>query len=119
MCAAVAPADALADIHIRAPTRGNRRLDQLFEAVNGDLQVKAWWHMAGINAQRLGLTDHSWVHIQIVTNIALRGFGGEMFAGGSTPTTAVLAPNTTVPLSVSWSGRAVAVEVAGSRLPLD
>jgi hypothetical protein len=52
-------------------------------------------------------------------SIALRGLGGEMFAGGSTPTTAVLAPNTTVPLSVSWSGRAVAVEVAGSRLPLD
>jgi metal-dependent HD superfamily phosphatase/phosphodiesterase len=69
----VAPADGpLADIHIRAPTRGNRRLDQLLAAVNGDLQVKAWWHMAGINAQRLGLTDHSWVHIQIVTNIGLR-----------------------------------------------
>jgi len=47
----VAPADALADIHIRAPTRGNRRLDQLFEAVNGDLQVKAWWHMAGIYSE--------------------------------------------------------------------
>jgi len=69
----VAPPDApLADIHIRAPTRGNRRLDQLLEAVNGDLQVKAWWHMAGVNAARLELTDHSWVHIQIVTNIALR-----------------------------------------------
>ena len=69
----MAPADGpLADIRIRAPTRGNRRLDQLLEAVNGDLQVKAWWHMAGVNAQRLGLTDHSWVHIQIVTNIALR-----------------------------------------------
>jgi hypothetical protein len=49
----------------------------------------------------------------------MRGFGGEMFAGGSTRTTAVLSPNTTVPLSVSWSGRAVAVEVASSRLPLD
>jgi metal-dependent HD superfamily phosphatase/phosphodiesterase len=68
----VALADALGDIHIRAPTRGNRKLEQLLEAVNGDPQVKAWWHMAGINAQRLGLTDHSWVHIQIVTNIALR-----------------------------------------------
>ncbi len=28
--------------------------------------------MAGVNAQRLRMTDHSWVHIQIVTNIALR-----------------------------------------------
>jgi hypothetical protein len=52
-------------------------------------------------------------------SIALRGLRGEMFAGGSARTTAVLSPNTTVPLSISWSGRAVAVEVAGSRLPLD
>ena len=80
----MAPADALADIHIRAPTRGNRRLEQLLEAVNGDPQVKAWWHMAGINAQRLGLTDHSWVHIQIVTNIALR-LGRPLFRRGITP----------------------------------
>jgi metal-dependent HD superfamily phosphatase/phosphodiesterase len=65
-------ARSVADINIRAPTRGNRRLEQLLEAVNADEQVKAWWHMAGVNAQRLALTDHSWVHIQIVTNIALR-----------------------------------------------
>jgi hypothetical protein len=50
--------------------------------------------------------------------IALRGFGAEMFAGAATPTTAVLAPGATAPLSVSWSGRAVAVEVEGSRLAL-
>ena len=81
----VAPADApLADIHIRAPTRGNRRLERLLDAVNGDLQVKAWWHMAGVNAQRLGLTDHSWVHIQIVTNIALR-LARLLFRRGVTP----------------------------------
>src|SRR3954453_23282918 len=67
-----APAEAIAAIRIRAPTRGNRKLDQLIEAVNADPQVKAWWHVAGVNAARLGLTDHSWVHIQIVTNIALR-----------------------------------------------
>ncbi|MEA2226699.1 MAG: uncharacterized protein QOF04_329 [Solirubrobacteraceae bacterium] len=66
------PAEAIAAVRIRAPTRGNRRLEQLFEAVNADPQVKAWWHVAGINAARLSLTDHSWVHIQIVTNIALR-----------------------------------------------
>ena len=58
--------------HIRLPTRGNRKLQQLVDAVNGDQQLKAWWHAAGINAQRLGMSDHSWVHIQIVTNIALR-----------------------------------------------
>jgi metal-dependent HD superfamily phosphatase/phosphodiesterase len=58
--------------HIRLPARGNRKLQQLVDAVNGDEQIKAWWHQAGVNAQRLGMSDHSWVHIQIVTNIALR-----------------------------------------------
>src|SRR3954462_6369084 len=67
-----APAEAIAAIRIRAPTRGNRKLDQLIEAVKGDQQVKAGWHGAGVNAARLVLTDHSWVHIQIVTNVALR-----------------------------------------------
>ncbi|MDX6655250.1 MAG: uncharacterized protein QOH62_43 [Solirubrobacteraceae bacterium] len=59
-------------IEIRAPTRGNRKLEQLLAAVNGDPQIKAWWHAAGVNAERLEMSDHSWVHIQIVTNIALR-----------------------------------------------
>jgi hypothetical protein len=54
--------------------------------------------------------------------IALRGFGTEMFAapaaGAATGATAVLAPGATTPLSVSWSGRAAAVEVEDSRLAL-
>jgi hypothetical protein len=54
--------------------------------------------------------------------IALRGFGTEMFAapaaGATSSATAVLAAGATVPLTVSWSGRAVAVEVEGSRLAL-
>ena len=54
--------------------------------------------------------------------IALRGYGGEMFAaparGAATRATAVLAPGATIPLSVSWSGRAAAVEVEGARLAL-
>ena len=40
--------------------------------------------LAGVNAQRLGLTDHSWVRIQIVTNIALR-LGRLLFRRGITP----------------------------------
>jgi uncharacterized protein len=63
---------SISDITIRAPTRGNRKLEKLFAAVNADLQIKAWWHAAGVNAERLEMSDHSWVHIQIVTNIALR-----------------------------------------------
>ena len=36
-------------------------------------QVKAWWHVSAVNAaRRLGMSDHSWVHIQIVLNIGLR-----------------------------------------------
>ena len=69
----VPPRDALVDVRVRVPTRGNRRLEQFLEAVNADDQVKAWWHVSAINAtRRLGMSDHSWVHIQIVLNIGLR-----------------------------------------------
>jgi metal-dependent HD superfamily phosphatase/phosphodiesterase len=35
--------------------------------------LKAWWHVSAVNAtRRLGMSDHSWVHIQIVLNIGLR-----------------------------------------------
>jgi metal-dependent HD superfamily phosphatase/phosphodiesterase len=57
---------------IGAPTRGNRRLEALLEAANSDDQLKAWWYVAQVNADRLGMSDHSWVHVQIVVNIALR-----------------------------------------------
>jgi uncharacterized protein len=57
---------------IGAPTRGNRRLDSLLEAANSDDQLKGWWYVAQVNADRLGMSDHSWVHVQIVVNIALR-----------------------------------------------
>jgi metal-dependent HD superfamily phosphatase/phosphodiesterase len=77
--------DALADVRVRAPTRGNRRLERLLEAVNGDEQVKAWWHVSAVNAtRRLGMSDHSWVHIQIVLNIALR-LARLLFRRGVTP----------------------------------
>jgi uncharacterized protein len=59
-------------VRIKAPTRGNRRLEAFLEAANADDQLKAWWHMQHVNGGRLGMSDHSWVHIQIVVNIALR-----------------------------------------------
>src|SRR5262249_38026038 len=35
--------------------------------------LRAWWHVANVNAvKRLEINDHSWVHIQIVANIALK-----------------------------------------------
>jgi metal-dependent HD superfamily phosphatase/phosphodiesterase len=45
----------------------------VIERVNADKQLKGWWHVANVNAVvRLEINDHSWVHIQIVTNIALK-----------------------------------------------
>jgi uncharacterized protein len=70
----LAPADAVAGVAIRAPTRGNRRLESLLAAANGDDRLKAWWHMQQVFADRLGMSDHSWVHVQIVLNVALRLF---------------------------------------------
>jgi uncharacterized protein len=70
----IRPADATAAVAVHAPTRGNRRLEALLEAANADERVKAWWHMQQVTADRLGMSDHSWVHVQIVLNIALRLF---------------------------------------------
>ena len=66
------PREAIAEAKVRAPTRGNRKLESFLEAVNGDEQVRAWWYMAQVHAERLGMSDHSWVHMQIVLNVALR-----------------------------------------------
>ncbi len=66
------PAEAIAEARVRAPTRGNRKLESFLDAVNGDEQVRSWWYMAQVHAERLGMSDHSWVHMQIVLNIALR-----------------------------------------------
>jgi uncharacterized protein len=66
------PKEAIADAQVRAPTRGNRKLESFLGAVNGDEQVRAWWYMAQVQSERLGMSDHSWVHVQIVLNIALR-----------------------------------------------
>jgi uncharacterized protein len=82
---AIPPREAIADVLIRAPTRGNRRLERLLEAVNADEQLKAWWHVAAVNAsRRLGMSDHSWVHLQIVLNIGLR-LSRLLFRRGVTP----------------------------------
>jgi metal-dependent HD superfamily phosphatase/phosphodiesterase len=67
------PAEATSRMRIRVPTRGNRKLRSLIEHVNADDELKAWWHVSNVNAiGRLSINDHSWVHIQIVTNIALK-----------------------------------------------
>ena len=66
------PKEAIAEAHVRAPTRGNRKLESFLAAINEDEQVRAWWYMTQVQSERLGMSDHSWVHMQIVLNIALR-----------------------------------------------
>ena len=67
------PAQAVEQMRINVPVRGDRKLRTLIERVNADRQVKGWWHVANVNAVvRMEINDHSWVHIQIVTNIALK-----------------------------------------------
>jgi uncharacterized protein len=67
------PTEAVAAMHLRVPARGNRKLRKLLEKIEDDAQIKAWWHVANVNAVvRLEINDHSWVHVQIVANIALK-----------------------------------------------
>ena len=67
------PAEAVEQMRINVPVRGNRKLRTIVERVNDDKQLKAWWHAANVNAVvRMEINDHSWVHIQIVANIGLK-----------------------------------------------
>jgi metal-dependent HD superfamily phosphatase/phosphodiesterase len=71
--ARLTPSEAIEPMHLRVPARGNRKLRRVVERVNADAELKAWWHVSNVNAVlRLQINDHSWVHVQIVANIALR-----------------------------------------------
>ncbi|HST14878.1 MAG TPA: hypothetical protein VLJ44_08520 [Gaiellaceae bacterium] len=67
------PRQAVGEMRIRVPVRANRTLRTVIDRANRDDQLKGWWHVANVNAvARMEINDHSWVHIQIVTNIALK-----------------------------------------------
>jgi uncharacterized protein len=71
--ARLTPTEAIERMRINVPVRGNRKLRTLIERVNEDDQLKGWWHVSNVNAvARMEINDHSWVHVQIVTNIALK-----------------------------------------------
>ncbi len=60
-------------IQIKMPTRHNDRLALIVNRVNGDQGLYALWRCANVNAvERLGMSDHGPVHVQIVANIGLR-----------------------------------------------
>ena len=62
-----------ADGPIRLPARHNRTLQEVIRLVNADAELHAIWRCANVNAvDRLGMSDHGPVHVQIVANIALK-----------------------------------------------
>jgi metal-dependent HD superfamily phosphatase/phosphodiesterase len=66
-------AEFVAEARIKVPSRGNKVLEQVVDRINADDEIKTWWHIANLNAvARLQMNDHSWVHMQIVTNIGLK-----------------------------------------------
>src|SRR5438128_560648 len=61
------------DVVIRVPARHNTRLQHILDRVNQDDELYMFWRCANINAvDRLGMSDHGPVHMQIVANIALK-----------------------------------------------
>jgi uncharacterized protein len=72
MTDAPSPREATAAMRISAPSQRNRKLAALLAAANGSERLKALWLEQQVTASRLGMSDHSWVHLQIVLNSALR-----------------------------------------------
>ncbi|MBI4497743.1 MAG: HD domain-containing protein [Chloroflexi bacterium] len=59
--------------HIRVPARHNPHLQRLIAQVNRSPDVWALWQCANVNAMdRLGISDHGWVHAQVVANLGLK-----------------------------------------------
>lgn len=60
---------------IRVPFRGNEKLKRVIERVNAHAELRALWQVQNINAvDRLGMSDHGAIHMQIIANIALKIF---------------------------------------------
>jgi uncharacterized protein len=66
------PSEAIAPVRVHAPSERNKKLAAFLKAANADTQLKARWYAQQTTAERLGMSDHSWVHLQIVLNMALR-----------------------------------------------
>lgn len=69
----VEPAHPANTNRIRVPSRDNHKLAAIIERVNTDIELFTMWKCANINAvDRLGISDHGRVHVQIVANIGLK-----------------------------------------------
>jgi len=69
-------------LEIRVPARHNPKLRQLVAEVNADQQLYQLWCSANTNANRLDMSDHGPVHVQIVANTSLRLFRMIVESGG-------------------------------------
>jgi metal-dependent HD superfamily phosphatase/phosphodiesterase len=59
--------------NIHVPVGSNTLLEKALENINNDVEIKTLWRVININAiDRLRMSDHGPVHVQIVANIALR-----------------------------------------------
>src|ERR1041384_6918290 len=60
-------------VNIYVPNRHNTILKQVLERINADEELYALWNVINVNAvDRLGMSDHGPVHVQIVANIAVK-----------------------------------------------
>jgi metal-dependent HD superfamily phosphatase/phosphodiesterase len=59
-------------VAIRVPSRHNPALQHVVAAVNADPSLYQLWCCANVTANRLDMSDHGPVHVQIVANVALR-----------------------------------------------
>jgi metal-dependent HD superfamily phosphatase/phosphodiesterase len=67
------PAESQHRVQILVPARHNPTLRAVLERVNADDDLYTIWRCANVNAvDRLGMSDHGPVHVQIVANIGLR-----------------------------------------------
>jgi metal-dependent HD superfamily phosphatase/phosphodiesterase len=67
---------------IHVPARHNPALQRVLAAVNTDRSLYQLWCSANVTANRLGMSDHGPVHVQIVANVALRLLRLIVAAGG-------------------------------------
>lgn len=58
---------------MNVPTRNNKRLETVLEAVNKHVELNAIWEASNVMAvKRLGMSDHGPTHVAIVANLAVK-----------------------------------------------
>lgn len=61
------------DIIINIPAKNNPLLQQALERINAHTELKTIWKVVNVNAMdRLSMSDHGPIHVQIVANSSLR-----------------------------------------------